>query len=75
MPGKPIVSPELVVAANLLVRGAKDDDDFGSVQMRGIGDEGMETAHEREDHRRAQIRAGQVRTGRGQGRAGAFRRA
>jgi putative ABC transport system permease protein len=37
--GKPIVSPELVVAANLLVRGAKDDDDMGSVQLRGIGDE------------------------------------
>ncbi|GAA0716822.1 ABC transporter permease [Dokdonella soli] len=37
--GKPIVSPELVVAANLPVRNSKNPDDFGSVQLRGIGDE------------------------------------
>ena len=37
--GKPIVSPELVVAANLPVRNGKDADDIGSVQLRGIGDE------------------------------------
>ncbi|HEY0179415.1 MAG TPA: ABC transporter permease [Dokdonella sp.] len=37
--GKPIVSPELVVAANLPVRDAKSDDDYGSVQLRGVGDE------------------------------------
>jgi len=37
--GKPIVSPELVVAANLPVKGGKDADDTGSVQLRGIGEE------------------------------------
>jgi putative ABC transport system permease protein len=37
--GKPIVSPELVVAANMLVRGARDEDDIGSVQLRGISEE------------------------------------
>ncbi len=37
--GKPIVSPELVVAANLPVKGGKDADDIGSVQLRGIGEE------------------------------------
>jgi putative ABC transport system permease protein len=38
--GKPIVSPELVVAANLPIRNSQNpDDDFGSVQLRGVGDE------------------------------------
>jgi putative ABC transport system permease protein len=36
--GKPIVSPELVVAANLPVKNGGADD-FGSVQLRGIGEE------------------------------------
>ncbi|MFT3791651.1 MAG: ABC transporter permease [Rudaea sp.] len=36
--GKPIVSPELVVAANLPVKNGGPDD-FGSVQLRGIGEE------------------------------------
>lgn len=37
--GKPIVSPELVVAANLPVKGSSDPDELGSVQFRGIGEE------------------------------------
>ncbi|MEP7041751.1 MAG: ABC transporter permease [Dokdonella sp.] len=37
--GKPIASPELVVAANLPVKGGNPEEDFGSVQLRGIGDE------------------------------------
>ena len=36
--GKPIASPELVVAANLPLNDGSGDE--GSVQMRGIGDEG-----------------------------------
>ena len=36
--GKPIASPELVVAANLPLKGG-DADDEGSVQLRGVGDE------------------------------------
>ena len=36
--GKPIVSPELVVAANLPIKGGGEDD-FGSVQLRGVSDE------------------------------------
>ncbi|MDQ6648244.1 MAG: ABC transporter permease [Pseudomonadota bacterium] len=36
--GKPIASPELVVAANLPLKGGSEDD-VGSVQLRGIGDE------------------------------------
>jgi putative ABC transport system permease protein len=35
---KPIASPELVVAANLQLKGGTPDD-VGSVQLRGIGDE------------------------------------
>jgi putative ABC transport system permease protein len=34
---RPLVSPELVVAANLPIRGGKPNED-GSVQLRGIGD-------------------------------------
>jgi putative ABC transport system permease protein len=37
--GKPIASPELVVAANLPIKGGNPEEDFGSVQLRGIGDE------------------------------------
>ncbi|GAB2535509.1 ABC transporter permease [Rhodanobacter koreensis] len=37
--GKPIASPELVVAANLPMKGGDPDKDIGSVQLRGIGDE------------------------------------
>ncbi|WEN16102.1 ABC transporter permease [Rhodanobacter sp. AS-Z3] len=36
--GKPIASPELVVAANLPLKGGTEDD-VGSVQLRGIGEE------------------------------------
>lgn len=36
--GKPIASSELVVAANLPLKGGSEDD-VGSVQLRGIGDE------------------------------------
>ncbi len=36
--GKPIASPEIVVAANLPLKGGTEDD-VGSVQLRGIGDE------------------------------------
>ncbi|MGY0652051.1 ABC transporter permease [Luteimonas sp. A537] len=35
--GRPLASPELVVAANLPIRGAEADVD-GSVQLRGVGD-------------------------------------
>ena len=35
--GRPLASPELVVAANLPVRGGGADED-GSVQLRGVGD-------------------------------------
>ncbi|MBJ6981596.1 ABC transporter permease [Luteimonas sp. MC1572] len=35
--GRPMASPELVVAANLPVRGGAADED-GSVQLRGVGD-------------------------------------
>ena len=37
--GKPIASPELVVAANLPMKGGNPEEDFGSVQLRGIGEE------------------------------------
>jgi putative ABC transport system permease protein len=37
--GKPIVSPELVVAATLPVKGARDADDVASVQLRGVSAE------------------------------------
>ena len=37
--GKPIVSPEIVVAANLPQKNNKDAEDFGSVQLRGIGEQ------------------------------------
>lgn len=37
--GKPIASAELVVAANLPLKNAKSSDEFGSVQLRGIGEE------------------------------------
>lgn len=37
--GKPIASPELVVAANLPVKGGNPEEDFGSAQLRGIGEE------------------------------------
>lgn len=37
--GKPIVSRELVVAANLPQKNAQDADDLGSVQLRGVGEE------------------------------------
>ncbi|WP_225737127.1 ABC transporter permease [Dyella acidiphila] len=36
--GKPIASPEIVVAANLPVKGGGPDDE-GSVQLRGVSDE------------------------------------
>lgn len=37
--GKPIASPELVVAANLPIKGGNPEEDFGSVQLRGVGEE------------------------------------
>jgi putative ABC transport system permease protein len=37
--GKPIASPELVVAANLPMKGGNPEEDFGSVQLRGIGEQ------------------------------------
>ncbi len=36
--GRPLASPELVVAANLPIKGGSADDE-GSVQLRGVGDE------------------------------------
>lgn len=36
--GQPIASPELVVAANLPLKGGKADDE-GSVQLRGVGEQ------------------------------------
>ncbi|GAP64910.1 ABC-type transport system [Mizugakiibacter sediminis] len=39
--GDPLASPELVVAANLPVRGGGPDDE-GSVQLRGVGDRAWE---------------------------------
>jgi putative ABC transport system permease protein len=36
--GEPIASPEIVVAANLPVKGGKGEDDEGSVQLRGVGE-------------------------------------
>ena len=36
--GQPIASPELVVAANLPLKGGNPDDE-GSVQLRGVGDQ------------------------------------
>jgi putative ABC transport system permease protein len=36
--GKPISSPELVVAANLPIKGGDPEQDVGSVTVRGIGD-------------------------------------
>ncbi len=36
--GQPIASPELVVAANLPIKGGAADDE-GSVQLRGVGDQ------------------------------------
>jgi putative ABC transport system permease protein len=40
--GRPIASPELVVAANLPIKGGNPEEDFGSVQLRGIGEEAWE---------------------------------
>ena len=37
--GKPIASAEIVVAANLPQKNNKDAEDFGSVQLRGIGEQ------------------------------------
>jgi putative ABC transport system permease protein len=37
--GKPIASPELVVAANLPTKNGKDSDELASVTLRGVGDE------------------------------------
>jgi putative ABC transport system permease protein len=37
--GKPIASPELVVAVNLPLRGSKNADDLGSAQLRGVGEQ------------------------------------
>ncbi|HEX6833064.1 MAG TPA: ABC transporter permease, partial [Rudaea sp.] len=37
--GKPLASPELVVAANLPIKGGDPENDFGSVQLRGVGEE------------------------------------
>jgi putative ABC transport system permease protein len=37
--GEPLASPELVVAANLPLRGGQGDNDEGSVQLRGVGDQ------------------------------------
>ncbi len=36
--GKPITSSELVVAANLPIKGGNVEEDFGSVQLRGVGE-------------------------------------
>lgn len=36
--GRPIASSELVVAANLPMMGGNPEEDFGSVQLRGIGE-------------------------------------
>ena len=36
--GRPIASPELVVAANLPMKGGDPEVDIGSVQLRGIGE-------------------------------------
>src|SRR5699024_5730026 len=36
--GKPLASPELVVAASLPVKDAKNDDDIASVLIRGVGE-------------------------------------
>ncbi|TXI76530.1 MAG: ABC transporter permease [Dokdonella sp.] len=36
--GRPIASPESVVAANLPMMGGNPEEDFGSVQLRGIGE-------------------------------------
>lgn len=36
--GRPIASPELVVAANLPMKGGNPEEDFGSVQLRGVGE-------------------------------------
>ncbi len=38
--GKPIASSELVVAANLPVKGGNVEEEFGSVQLRGVGEMG-----------------------------------
>jgi putative ABC transport system permease protein len=37
--GKPIASPELVVAVNLPLRGSSGADDLGSAQLRGVGEQ------------------------------------
>lgn len=36
--GKPLASPELVVAANLPIKGGDPEQDVGSVTLRGVGD-------------------------------------
>ncbi|WP_300618658.1 ABC transporter permease [Dokdonella sp.] len=36
--GKPLASPELVVAANLPIRGGDPEQDVGSVTLRGVGE-------------------------------------
>ena len=40
--GEPIASPEIVVAANLPVKGGKGADDEGSVQLRGVSEHAWE---------------------------------
>lgn len=37
--GKPLASPELVVAATLPLKNARDENDIGSLTFRGVGDE------------------------------------
>ncbi len=54
--GKPLASPELVVAANLPMKGGDSENDVGSVTLRGIGDMAWKV------HSNAKILAGRTFT-------------
>ena len=61
--GEPIVSDEIVVAANLPVKGGTADDE-GSVQVRGVGEQAWAVRPQVRDRRRPQVHAGPARADR-----------
>ena len=61
--GEPIVSDEIVVAANLPVKGGTADDE-GSVQLRGVSEQAWAVRPQVQDRRRPQVHAGAARADR-----------
>ena len=54
--GEPIVSDEIVVAANLPVKGGTADEE-GSVQLRGVGEQAWAVRPQVQDRRGPQVHA------------------